>query len=707
MSVALVVAFSLACHNRKDSNGTTTIEGTIETTASVSKAGGREAASTLTGVVTNITTTETYQITVTGSNYKATIIPGTDIKIEFKSGSVVALSRVFTSAETASSITARRVNAVTHIQAKMALAAIKSGVTSLTAALKQVNKEIFGSETATISETGLTVASLQTVNPAFAARVAIIARTIESFVDTTVTAAVQSLYASLAGTFDAVTIAAIATNFTATVNALTDATVISTFASVFEGAKNLSSSLATTFTTVSSGFSANITAAIETAKASPVFSTTAVDTVRKAAPGVLFQYTFPTATTTDVLGMSSYAGVFTTSPNGPTSTTADSYRTIKYIPSQGDAGTTFTYTLTATAANGKTVTSAISIVVGSISMTQVARNTIGSVSSDLRYQPLGGLRLAGDYAYLVAQYEESRYRLERYKLTTLITSATAALAPDRSWDLPSGSGSPTGLDANSTRAFVATQFSGVLGYDTSLNSTTPDYVAATFSASDLTIQGSKLYGYYNYAVKSADTDLKTVSTVISNVSSSIVNFAPDYMSGLGTSYIYLAGSPTNTLAVYDISSNAFISNTYTSAVSYDVPLDPFVVGESIYALNSMTSTELKISSSQIVASTVSQTVAVSMYQAVANATYAYGTNGSSDVFGVSIKASSNSATATNATGGTTYFSNALELDAIIWNIPEGISTNTAAYLLTVGQNSVASATMTATWSIRADKVGPQ
>ncbi len=708
---AFMLAFAVACHQNNDDNGTA-ISGAVDLTTNPSKPRLAASVSGMTAVATDLDSGTTYQTTLSSSGaYTCKVITGVNLKIEIKKSNTVILSRAFSSDDTAAATVSAKINVVTHVQAKMALK-VKASGGSLSAAIKQVNKEIFGSET--VSESKMNIAGI--VNQAFAARVLILAQVVNAVADTSPSTAVTTLLTTLSDTYDNTTVAAVGAAFTSAVNSITDSAVISAFASAFEGAKNTGVVAATVFTTVSADLSSTVNAAITAEKKAPTFGT-ATDSVRTAAPGVLFKYTFPTATTVDVLGISGYSGAFSTTPDGFSVTTADSNRTVKFIPSEKDVGTTFTYTETVTGANGKTATSAISIVVKAVQMKGIASRQIGSVSGDSVYMPKLGPILSGDYAYLVSQYSSSAYRLERYAKSDLNTNASAALAPNRSWILPSDSGAPQSMMAGSDRAFIATANSGVLGYDTTAASSTPDYSSSSFSATSLVLQGSSLFGIYNNTVKKANLNLSSVSTDSNLSSYSSANSATNM--GAYGDYVYLASSMS--VAFYNPSTSSFLSNSFkTNTDINDIfwELGYDVSGTPLYMVTSNTAYAVTISAGTVMSSALAlPSVASGLKGAVTNGTYLYGPGGTSldSVYAISVKTTSNTAVATDEGGTFTMkYTNAGEAWPMIVNVPEGIASGkSGAYMYTTGQYTATgtidsnSATTKSTWYIKSHRVEPQ
>lgn len=732
ISLGLLLGFSLAC-SRSKGGSVVSVSGTFDDSATPGRSKALDAASTYDATAEDPVSGQTFAVTVnsTTKTYTTSVFARTNLRLKIKKGGYEVLSRIFPAAATAGTVSGAKVNIVTHVQAQMVAASVSGG--NYDAAVTAVNTVMFG--TTTPAETDLTIAKVASVtgNATFAARISIMAQLVAS----TMTDTIGSLVGTLVTSFQQTTVAKVETAYQAAVNSITSSAVASVYASAVVGAQTNAASngvsTASLNTIISEPTNSVITSALVTAgatstatPASPVFGS-AVDTQRTAAPGVLFQYTFPTATTTDALGVSGYSGAWSATPGGVSETT-NSGRTLKFLPSYADIGKSFVYTLTATGGNGKTVTTTVTVAVKSLEIKGVIRKQLAgsTTSTGGYYKPKLGPKLSEDgaYLYLVAYYSNSLYRLEKYEASSVTSGADLqSLSLANSWAIPSAAGAPRDFALSGSKAYIATAYSGVIGYDLTASSSTPDYTATTMSATRVTTLGDYVYGLYGYPYTMSGTvkyATKTLASVTAQsdltTKASSLTYANELLSY--GSYIYLSSWYTSSF--YNPSTASFTDN-YTPSTSYssELMIDAGAVsGVPAYLVGNYTGYKVQIGASNALttASLPWGSSFPSTYNdaSIGNGAYgfkAYSNDGS--IFGFSLEGTSARTISTDdTTTGTVGFSNLIgenDMDFAILNKAEGITSGrSGAYLFALGQypTSTNTATMTGTWYMKAYRLQP-
>jgi len=351
------LAISLACGGSSGGGGdaTAVVSGTIND-ADLNAKGLFKSGDTLTAVVTNLdNSAQTWTVTVNADRtYSATISASINIKIEVKSGDTVILSKVLDKDSVTGAVQSVEINAVTHVEAEMVVSNYSAaGGAPLLTSLKAIRKEMFGAETVPNYALNTALANLSTDND-FAATVNTYAQMVG-----TLAASQASELKALGETFKVATRVAFATQVKTYIQNA-DTTRLNIFTTAQSGAEKRGLLPAANFATLTTNFqvfNTKFQAAVErNSVLVPVFGT-APDSVRNAAPGVLFQYTFPPAKTASGLAITSivYSGAWTSAakPEGISSAPNSTSPVFKFIASQNDVGKTFKYTMTATAANGQ------------------------------------------------------------------------------------------------------------------------------------------------------------------------------------------------------------------------------------------------------------------------------------------------------------------------------------------------------------------
>ncbi|MBF0244390.1 MAG: hypothetical protein HQL31_03860, partial [Planctomycetes bacterium] len=314
VSLIGAVLLALACGGGGSSaTPTTVISGSLDT-ASLSKP-RFVGTSALTGTAYRVGSSSSYTVTVQDDgSYTVTVAAGVDIDIEIKSGSTTVLSRVLPSSEVVAGVLTKNINALTHVQARLALAAVNSAG-SLTAALTQANTAIFGSSTTVTSAMLDTLATgLLSVD---SDEVVAIVATYQQLASTALTADLVSAMSSLTSSLDALTTLSTATikgAFTGVLNSVSTSDLVAqAIGSAYNAIQSSSSVLsAITSTGVFTQISSDVTngAFTETALYAPVYATPSEPNT--VAPGVMLQYTFAAETTQDALGIGGYTGGWVT-----------------------------------------------------------------------------------------------------------------------------------------------------------------------------------------------------------------------------------------------------------------------------------------------------------------------------------------------------------------------------------------------------------
>lgn len=712
--LSLTISIFISCGSDDDPvSSNTTITGTISD-SSLSKA--RFASSdTLTAVVKNVDSGQTFTATVSGRSYSVNVTTGINVSIEILNGGTVILSRVLDSETTKETSVSAKINVLTHVQAKMAIAKKAAGG-SLRDAIISTNGEMFGSSTI-LSETAIGLqqglSTLESKNAVFASQVATLGQLVSAY--SASSTSITSTFTSLNNTLSSSTVATISSGFNTQVNSFSSSTA-EVFGSAFEGAKNSGFVTTTGFSTYQATITnTTVTTAIETAKKSPAFGT--LGTPLSATPGVVFSFTFPAATTGDILGISGYTGAMSSTPSGLVSF---SDLTLKFAPSQGDVGNTYTYTVTAAGANGKSKTASISIVVKAQQITGLNRMLLqgSSDTNNMGYYKVDkGPILYDNHFYLISEYSSSMYRLEKYSQAGIDAPSTSALSVVTSWNLPSGS-DPTDLVFSSNTAYIANTNTsvGLVAYDVDSTSTSIKYQSTSMTGSYLTLGNSKIYNLGtspDYAVRSADNALSSVSTD-TTLTSKALSLSASKIGSYGD-YLYLANSMSASFYKFVSNSPTALASEFSTTVSNSYLGDhSSVSGAPLYAISSLSATSLTITN-DILSSTslpITYSLTSSMSPSIANSFYAYHSSGLSDVTSFSLQSGEMTATATDETK--VYYTNTSGLKPMIINKPEGVTTGkSGAYLYFTGQysstqemTSTSVKGMTGTWYIKSFLVEP-
>lgn len=690
-SLFAILGIAISCGGGSDSpavaTATSTISGTInDNAASTSSKPFSKAGDTYTAKITNLDNeTQTWTATVNNREYSAQIDAGINIKIEVLSGDTVILSRVMDKAETVGTVAAVEVNSVTHVEAKMAIASYTpNGTGTMETALKGVRKEMFGSETKPTSYALNTIMTKLVEDSSFTTTIG----TYSQMLSSTSADQVSELLV-LANTFAVPT----RTSFATTIKTYMEGTASNpTRLNLFTEAQNaaeLSGVIkADLFTTARTTFNTYNPKFIETAqlnsKIPPKFGS-AADSIRAAAPGVLFRYIFPKATSEGLdLKSVTFSGSWVTKPSGLSEFVTGGIGfgpTLKFIPSEGDVNKTFKYSLTIRAGNGQTASKEIDIPVKALSITHGKVFKL-SDSNHPYYKPELGPILAGDYFYVVADIsgEEDRYALQKYNKSDLANGDTLSLADEKKL--------PLGLDPETIKiagnyAYLATDMSGIQAVDLRDLTKKLSVVAQSFTGTQLEIVNNKLYSMNNqYTIESRPLISDSLNWPLSEplpattVSPSL-GFTPTMISSYND-YLYLASWNTAAFITNGAKSTSF---TATRHIFKD---QSGLLGSPLYLQAAYTDTVKALTLNNVtLEATITSLSSARSYDAeyatsnsIVNGSYLYATDRMSGVKAYSLLAKANTTTmltGTNPTSINVSHQNAGELMSMIVNRPEGFS----------------------------------
>jgi hypothetical protein len=713
------IAISLACGGSSGGGTTATavVSGTIND-ADLNAKGLFKSGDTLTAVVTNLdNTAQTWVVTVNADRtYSATITASINVKIEVKNGDTIILSKVLDKDSVVGAVKSVEINAVTHVEAEMVISNYSpTGTAPLLTALKAIRKEMFGVDTAPNYALNTALANLSTDND-FAATVNTYAQMIG-----TLAASQASELKALGATFKVATRVAFATQVKTYIQA-SDTTRLNIFTTAQSGAEKRGFIPAANFATLTTNFQVinpKFQEALErNSVLVPVFGT-APDSVRNAAPGVLFQYTFPPAKTASGLAITSivYTGAWTSAakPAGISSSPSSTSPVFKFIASQSDVGNTYKYTMTATAANGQVLTKTIDVKVTSVGLAQGRAFSLSDTGFTY-YKPTLGPISGGKYFYVVAKVSsDTKYAIQKYRKADF---KVGSLSLADSQNLPAGF-SPTNMVVAGDYGYLTSNNSGLTSINLANLGSSQIATPAAFTGTQLAVAQGTVYGLdvtsnsavVKYATlrSSATTSALTLSTLgtgqVSNPSR--IGSYNDYL------YLADANSGVFTSAVAGTAwTNAF------TATSYNFLHDQSgIMGAPFYLASDYTDSSVAVTLSSLQPmtstmtgrSTVATTSAPKMgrYAKAINGNYEYGINDLSSAFAYSLAGSVNSATVTGSTAPVSFV-NATNLSGMIVNMPEGLTTGDArsgGHYMVLGQTgtsmiNTASATMTGTWKVK-------
>ncbi len=646
----------------------------------------------------------TWPCTINGSQFSLEMVRRSNVVIKISLDRQVVLSKVLAREDTDSSnLAGLKINTVTHVHALMSQKHFDSAFTkewSYQKSIRNINMVLLG---ITIpSQNQINLEQVNNTNPLIAAIISTFSHllTVENITSHTDT---LTLFAN---SFSQKNLFGFENKYLQLVNSA-DVKVAESIASLHEAAKNSKVIKNTFFSSISERMiSETIKTAIEKFKEEPVFNND-IDNIRIAAPGTLFQYNFPSATTKDVLGVFEYTGnwINTSPPNTPYDDNTNKNKTLKWIPSQADVGKSYFYQLNAIGANGKISTKpkVIEIVVKDLEIVSDERKMIPN-------KPIYGPLIYGDYAYLVSSLSDnSNLNLEKYLLSDLATTAPDTMLDPISWTIPYSS-EVHDMKIYNNIVYLATQSNTVLAYDAlwKEDNQNPPTLTGSMSATHLEIVSNKLYSISN-SFTSLTIQSSLNLTGSSNISS-FDNFGIDasvQMGQLNSNYLYL--TKNNSGAIYSQNDSGQLSGlvNFSPLAINHLPKSEIstIQNEFLYSKNTVQS--IDISSNNLDIKTYSPVYIQSYDGITSNGSYIFSVSPSNNIlFGYSILGDVKFANDSNNTALAVNYQNlSKDIRFMIHNLPEGLgSTQSGAYLYSFGQGT--NNQFTATWFIKRHKLKP-
>ena len=528
------------------------IEGSVDNATSPTKPRWASGNSLIhTGAIFDLNNSQQWTMVIDDSeNYSSTIVRRSDIALEVYRDNALVLSRVMSEDETLIN-TQAKVNTITHLHASMArrLKADQGG--ELSFHLETINQALFGKTSINESEFTLDNLSEDLTNVK-----AIVATYGELFRAPTA-AGFSSLLAKLNGTLNNSSTSVIVAEWLNTINSITSQDEANAYASAHEGAKNSGISGANLlFNGLSNSFNSGLLLnAIDEAKASPVFGSN-VDSARTATPGALLTYTFPSATTQDILGISSYSGQWLgDAPTGTWRNTANEGRTLQFLPNAADVGKSFSFLLTAKGGNGKsTSASNLTFTVKTPTLTPMPRKA-------LSYRPLIGPVVDNTYLYLVSSSDSGhQLYMEKILLDAIQTSSGEdSILGSQTWVLPSSISEVTDLHLHLNTLYISSD-EGAYGFDASFLGQLPNSIAPSHSNSELNsmfqaVIGNEIIHYYPSG--------NVQKTNLSLSDNSILTLPTAFLSAMGNTFVLSGNS-----SIYEYDQNLLIASFQTEHRAY-------------------------------------------------------------------------------------------------------------------------------------------
>jgi hypothetical protein len=479
LAFGMLVLLALACGSGTVSNQgirPIKVSGSIGDVASPSKPRFLSGANTYTAKAINLNKpSEDWEVFVTDKSYSVELVRLTNIKIEVYNAGHLAFSRILGRADTQSSLQSAKINNVTHAQAQLILGAHIEGM-DWDESMKTVNETIFGK--ATLQESEFVLGSF--INKEFAAFVSIYG---QLFVGDGVIAP-TALVDKFNGALVQNSVSSALSAYKLSMAGLT-ATEANTLASAHEGAKNdgkVNSAVEPLyFDQLKLGINSTVVQeAFNLALDAPYFLT-AQSASRYAAAGVLYSYTFPTASTNDILGIASYEGNFSgNTPFGLYRNDLDEGKQLRFIPAYSDIGHSYTYDFQVKGANGKTLSAnSISIKVGAPAIKALDRKTLTSV-------PLLGPIVDGSYLFMVSLSNLGLEKyIEKFDYSYILNNGVDVEAPSLRWTLPSAMGNVYDMFIYNKILYLAAGDKGIVAYDTNFTENVSNAFPAKFTNTNI------------------------------------------------------------------------------------------------------------------------------------------------------------------------------------------------------------------------------
>lgn len=646
----------------------------------------------------------TWPCTINGSQFSFNMVRRSNVVIKISLDEQVVMSKVLARENTNfNTISDIKINTISHVHSLMVQKHFNSAFTkewSYQDSIKSINSILLG---ITIpSNDQIKLSQVNKTSPIIAAIISTYSHllTAESLTSHTET---LSLFEK---TFSQTNLFIIENQYLQLVN-IAKVNVAETIASLHEAAKNSKVISNKFFSSISDRLTSEIILiALDKFKEEPVFNTD-IDNVRIAAPGTLFQYNFPSATTKDVLGIFEYKGkwIKNSTTNTPYDGKSNNNKTIKWIPSEAEVGKSFFYQLDAVGANGK-----ISSKPKVIEITVKDLEIIADERKMLPHKPIYGPVLYGDYAYLVSAHtDNSQLNIEKYLLSDLATIAPDTMLDPISWTIPYSS-EVYDMKIYNNIIYLATQANTISAYDAlwEQDNQNPPTLVGSVSATHLEIISDQLYSISNSF---------TALTIKSNLNlegsaniSTFDNFIIDSsvkMGQINSNYLYLTKS--NSGIIYSQNDSGQLSEVvnFTPLALNHLPKSEAssIQTEFLYSGNTVQS--LNISLNNLKLDTYSP-INLQPYDGItSNGTYFFSVNASNNIIFAhsllgDVKVSDDS---TNKSTSINYRNISKDIRFMIHNLPEGLSSNqSGAYLYSFGQGT--NDQFTATWFIKRHKLKP-
>jgi hypothetical protein len=637
--------------------------------------------------------------TINGNDFSFEMVRRSNAVLKVYMNGEVILSKILAREDTDFAVVDEvKVNTVTHIHSLMTQRKQQSKTNewSYQTSIKEMYSELMDLTTPTNEQ--LSIDNLNAKNPIIAA----IASTYSQIFSAENLANLKDTLALFEKTFSHSELKSVESGYLLFVN-LANVDVAEAVASLHEVAKNSKKINFEYFNNLNDRFTnSTIIAAIEKFKEAPTFNTD-IDSVRIAAPGTLFQYNFPDATTTDILGVSEYIGewIENTTPSGAYDDTNNNNKILKWIPSEFDMNKTFKYQLKAIGTNGKTSVQpkVIEIAVKNLEI-------IPDELKELPNQPVFGPISFGDYAYLVSAYSgQANLMIEKYLLSDFAASGTKSKLNPITWSIPYGVVNDAKIYNN--HLYIATQNSPIHAYDALFESDTsasPTYIG-NVKASQMEFIGTNLYSILDSSpLDSKVTTLDLRETVTSEPLADIEPNSSSQLGQINSSFLYLTKNNTAVIFQEGASSLDELARIRTTASnklaksSFDSIQDEYLYSQTAVQF-------LKVSSTKISTRTFSPLLIRSFAGITSNGSYIFSADNTVNrILGYSVNGNI-IIESTDTSKKISYDHVPSKVRFLVQNLPEGIGGQTSSYLYSLGTGL--SSTISPTWYLKRHKLKPQ
>jgi len=686
----LTIALALACGGQSSNNGVLMLEleGTIdESTFPTGNSKPKRAPGTYTGRIINLDDpSEIWPLTFTSSHqFEVTLIRKTNLKLEIYLNSHFVFSRILNSNQTNVSSLSPTVNSITHLQTQWIEAyQLAHDNTSLEQAQRMANLDLFAQDELQEQEYNLTELYLQ--HPDLAVIISTYGQLFQFLslddISTALALINQSLKQSSA--------AAISSSYLTALNALTQSEVATTLLEAHEAAKNLSdnpiavshySSLVNLFT------NALLINTLNTIKIAPTFP--ALDSARLAGAGVLFNYDFPQATTTDRQGLSNdgYQGIWiTSSPTGLIDASGNGGLNLKVIPSIDDIGKDFEYQVSINGANG---TGPVAV---SVQFSVVNSEIISKDRKRIQDTPILGPVLDDTHFYLISRGASGNF-LDKYSQSDLLIDGSGTFLSASRWLLPAAFSNLQDLVYHNQLLYVAGGAQGTIAFDHSfnqLNTSAPTYSNTALAATKIAFLNEHLYALdatFTPVLTKSDLDLQNpqIQTELNSLFTGAVNIQ---IANFYDDYLYL-GANLQAHAYKEIQSSLILADELPSLYAkYTILEDSNAITAPLALYKDKKIDRYSIVANEFSALTLTSTLVTLQKPIIGNGTYLFTPNSNSagTIAGYSITTHDLTPILSQPTNNPIYFeavSNKLLFT--IQNIPEGIDFGkSGALLYTIG-----------------------